>query len=55
MLLSFATTVIAAMVTYLSATDGTPDETAASGAKVRRRCTPSKPKNSVFDKIVFIR
>ena len=39
MLLSFATTVIAAIVTYLSATDDNPDETAASGAKVRQCCT----------------
>ena len=36
-LLSFATTIIAAVVTYLSTTDNNPEDTAASGAKVRQR------------------
>ena len=36
-LLSLATTIIAAVVTYLSATDGDASTTAASGAQARRR------------------
>ena len=48
-LLSFVTTIIAAVVTYLSATDNDQDTSAASGAQARDSAERlGHPKHSVF-------